>query len=432
MSLIDKILNRKKDIKLQKGVNAIQNIYDESDSKKEATQNAVNKVIEEIQLHPDMPVGSFLKMLQERTDLTDSDLVRIVKQMPDVKSEEATIEAVEKLDLSSEAIREILQDAPVSPITAQQIAKQIPDETIQKKQQAEIEQLLEKQEQEKILAGERKTITELNKLYNSCENINDSVLVEQLADLNLENASPQINEHLKHIIAKKIALNYMQFGGPKLPTMMRIMPAVDMLEQNLPGLIETEYQKAKTDYDEKGKQYHTYGKQEKQMVKQKILENIAKKVAQDFKEIGDINVPQIEQLRNLSPEELKVFIHTVQTFCSDEQLTEYDIDSIQKQLKGETTEELQDLNRMLEKMKSKDRETVIRDFINSLKARENKTPIQKEIDTARSEADKLLSKLPDKEKLDALNIFSATLQEYSKAKNMLKKPNTPSTDDGSR
>ena len=203
MSLIDKILNRKKDIKLQKGVNAIQNIYDESDSKKEATQNAVNKVIEEIQLHPDMPVGSFLKMLQERTDLTDSDLVRIVKQMPDVKSEEATIEAVEKLDLSSEAIREILQDAPVSPITAQQIAKQIPDETIQKKQQAEIKQLLEKQEQEKILAGERKTITELNKLYNSCENINDSVLVEQLADLNLENASPQINEHLKSVIYER-------------------------------------------------------------------------------------------------------------------------------------------------------------------------------------------------------------------------------------
>ena len=128
MSLIDKILKKeqKKEQQLQQGVNAVQTVIEESDSQKEAAHKAVNAAINEIQSHPEMPVGEFLKMIQQNTDLSDSSLVEIIKQIPDVKSEEATVEAVKKVDLASEAITEIIQDAPVTPATAQKIAEQIP------------------------------------------------------------------------------------------------------------------------------------------------------------------------------------------------------------------------------------------------------------------------------------------------------------------
>ena len=64
MNLIDLVykiiprLNKKNSNqdKLKEGVIAVQNVYDESDTKKEANQNAMKMVLETIQSHPDMTV----------------------------------------------------------------------------------------------------------------------------------------------------------------------------------------------------------------------------------------------------------------------------------------------------------------------------------------------------------------------------------------
>ena len=165
MSLIDRILNKeakKKEIKLQQGVNTVQTVIEESDSQKVDSEKAVTAAIEEIQAHPEMPVGEFMKRLQKNTDLTDADLVRIIKQLPDVKSEEATIYAVQATDLSSPKIAEIIEDAPISPNVAQKIVEQIPDEDIQKEQQAKIDKELEEQRIQKALAEEKRIIDTLS------------------------------------------------------------------------------------------------------------------------------------------------------------------------------------------------------------------------------------------------------------------------------
>lgn len=423
MNLIDKIKavlgsNISEEDKLQKGVNAVKNVYDESDSKNEATQNAINRVIEVIQAHPDMPVGEFLKMLQDKTELSDNSLVEIIKQMPDVKSEEATIDAVKKVDLASEAIAEIIQEAPVSPVTAQKIAEQIPDKDIQKKQQAEIEKMLEEEKRQAALEKEKEILSHLTKIYDTCEDLNDNTLVEAINELNIDLSTEKIDEQLKLIIAKKMALDCMKFGGPKLPTMMRIMPAIDMLEANLPFLVEKEYQKVKTEFDEQGKEYHEYDKQEKHMVKIKLLENIAKKVAKDFQEIGDINVPQTEQLKNLSKEELNIFIDTVKKSCHEEQLSEDDIDSIQRQLKGDTVDEWKNLNRMLKKMKPNEREKVVKDFMNLLKSNENKTHAQKKLDESIVNIGIQIKKLPQEKQLDTAKVILDTLEQQQQAISM--------------
>ena len=428
MSLKDKIMTRlnknnsdSEQDKLKKGVVAVQNAYDESETKKEANENAMNTVIETIQAHPEMPVGEFLKMIQQNTDLSDSSLVEIIKQIPDVKSEEATVEAVKKVDLASEAITEIIQDAPVTPATAQKIAEQIPNEEIQKEQQEKIERWAEEEQRKQVLEKENQILSKLTEIYDTCDEINDNKLATMIRDLKIETRTEKIDEKLEHIIAKRVALDCMIFGGPKIRKMAEIMPVVDMLEANLPLLVEKEYKEIKVEYDEQGKKYHPYGEEQKDEVKKLLLENIAKKVAENFEEIGDISVPQIEQLRNLNKEETNIFVKSVQTYCKNGELGEGDIERIQRQLNGDTVEEWENLKRILEKMKNQDREEAVRKFLQELKGNENKTQKQKELDKVIADIGIYIKKMPNEKQLSTAKTIVNALEQQQEAIDMWKK-----------
>ena len=400
--------------RLKKGVVAVQNVYEESETRKEANERAINIIIDTIQAHPDMPVGEFLKMVQENTELSDHSLVEIIKQMPDIKSEKATVDAVKEVDLASEAITEIIQEAPVSPVTAQKLVEQIPDEEIQKEQQAEIERKLKEEEIKKLQEKEEEILSKLNKIYNLCENINDSKLVDEINGIEMSTKTEEINESLKKIIAKKVALDYMKFGGPKLPTMMKVMPATEMLEMNLPDMVEKEYQKVKTVYEEQGRSYHEYNNEGKKLVKKMILENIAKDVAKNFEEIGDISIPPIESLKSLNEDEIKIFINAIKRPGHQIKIENSDIEMVRKQLKGDTVGEWKNLKRMLEKMKIRDRERVVKDFMHILKANEEKTQQQKELDFAISEISTNIKKLPIDKQIECANTIVNTLKQQQK------------------
>ena len=242
MSLIDRILNKeekKKEIKLQQGVNTVQTVIEESDSQKEASEKAVTTAIEEIQTHPEMPVGEFMKRLQKNTDLTDADLVRIIKQLPDVKSEEATIYAVQATDLSSPKIAEIIEDAPISPNVAQKIAEQIPDEDIQKEQQAKIDRELEEQRIQKALA-EEKRIVEYEILKTDFDRR------EKKYHKYDENQEKFVQEQLLSYIAKRSAQTFDQVGDFSLPKSKRFSNLsaedrkffIDRVNDFLPGSLD--------------------------------------------------------------------------------------------------------------------------------------------------------------------------------------------------
>lgn len=381
--------------KIEQGVVAVQNVYDESETKKEANEKAMNIVIDTIQTHSDMPVGEFLKMIQENTDLSDNSLVEIIKQMPNIKSEKATVEAVKKVDLASEAITEIIQEATVSPVIVQELIDQIPDEEIQKKQQAEIEKRIEEEQIKKEKAKENKILSSLEEIYEMCDSINDANLVDKIETLGINTRTEKINEILRNIIAKKVAIDCMKFGGPKLPTMMRIMPAVEMLEVDLPDLAEKEYYKEKTVYDKEGKEYYIYGIEQKKMVKQKILENIAKDVAKNFEEIGDISIPQIESLKNLTEEEMNVFVNTIKHPGRITEIGKEEIEMVEKQLKGGTGGEWKNIKRMLERMRVKDRERVVKEFMQILNDNKNKTEKEKKLDEEIAQIGDCIKKIPD-------------------------------------
>ena len=401
--------------KLQKGVVAVQNVYEESETKKEANERAINIVIDTIQSHPDMPVGEFLKMIQEKTELSDHSLVEIIKQIPDIKSEKATVEAVKKVDLASEAITEIIQEAPVSPGTAQKLAEQIPDEEIQKEQQAEIKRKLKEEEEKKLLEREKEVLSQLNNIYSTCEEMNDSELIDKINGVGINARTEKINDSLKNIIAKKIALDCMKFGGPKLPTMMKIMPATDMLECNLPVVVEKEYQKAKTIYEEKRIEYHEYDEERKKLVKRKILENIAKDVVNNFAEIGDISIPQIESLKNLNDEEINIFTNEIKASGGKIKISKDDVDMVRKQLKGDNIGEWKKLKKILERMKQSERERAVGKFMQILKSNKNKTQSQKELDDTIDDIGTKIRKLPSDKQLETARAICNILEDQYKA-----------------
>ena len=118
--------NDSKPTPLQKTVETVQSVIEETDSEKEiARKKAIDVAVKEIQENKDMPAGKFMQMLQEKTSLTDEDLVTIITQLPDVKSEKATIAAVQSTSLSPENITSIVKEADISLDTAEKIVNEI-------------------------------------------------------------------------------------------------------------------------------------------------------------------------------------------------------------------------------------------------------------------------------------------------------------------
>ena len=422
MSLIDKILKRgskseiKKEIKLQKGVNTVQSIIEETESHEEAAHKAVNAAIEEIQSHPEMPVGEFIKRLQKNTDLSDVDLVKIIKQLPYVKSEEETIEAVEATDLSSQKIAEIIEDAPIGPDVAQKIVEQIPDEDIQKEQQAKIEKELEEQRKQTILKKKNEILNKLSEIYNKCDEIEAPKLVDQINALNIEDRTQEIEKKILDVVAKRVALDCMKYGDPRLKTLTKIIPATEMFEADLPFLAQKEYKTIKSDYDEQGKEYIEYGPKTKELVKKLLIDIIAQKSAETYDEIGDFNIPQTERFQNLSNDDVQSFVDTVQTYS--EEIDKVDSDRLESQLKGESVTGVQDINLMLEKMKPRDKEIAIQNIVELLR---NSNKQENKIDKGIEEIKSKIKSLPTSVQPNTVQIILNVLDEQREAMDMWKK-----------
>ena len=428
MSLIDRILNKeekKKEIKLQQGVNTVQTVIEESDSQKEASEKAVTTAIEEIQTHPEMPVGEFMKRLQKNTDLTDADLVRIIKQLPDVKSEEATVAAVKATDLSSPKIVEIIEDAPISPNVAQKIAEQIPDEDIQKKQQEKIDKELAEQKMQQELEKEKRIIDTLSSFYLYCKNMDDNYLVSEVQKLGIssETITPNIKEKLLSLIAKRTALDCMKYGGPKIATLSKIISLNedmidDMFSENLPQLVKNEYEILKPDFDKQSKHYHKYDESQEKFVQEQLLSYIAKKSAKNFEQVGDFSLPKSKRFSHLSEEDKSFFIERVDDFSKDS-LDSTSKDILIRQLNGETLK-LQTINNKLEKMDGKSQLIAmqkISDVINST-LDNSKSPAEEKIDEDLDYIKSTIKQLPISQQLVVTKAIrnALTNQKFLKSK----------------
>lgn len=413
MEILKKILknNNPQSDKMHERIENVQSVIEESSLEKdEARNNAINLALDLIKKHSDMSLADFMQMLQQDTSLTDNDLATIIIQLPKIKSEKDVITAVQSTSLPSETIATIATEANIGPDTAEKIVNEIDDEDIQKKQQA-------------IIAAEREhqILSKLSSIYTKCDNIEVPKLVELIEELDIKDYTTDINKKLMAIISKRTALDCMKFGAPRLPTLTRIISAEDMFEADLPFLAFSDYKSLKVKFDDNNKKYIEFTESTKKLIRERILEEIAKKTAETYDSTGNFFLPQTEGFKKLSTEDITTFEKTVKTHSQD--FDKAASRRLRRQLNGEAATELHDLNKMLEKMNSAKRDLALQKIVTLLQNDflDGKTSCHNdELSDTLSEIELAIRKLPQKNQLPAAQTILETLNQRNKATLLLK------------
>ena len=217
--------------------------------------------------------------------------------------------------------------------------------------------MVEEEQTRRTKAKEDSILSQLSKIYNSCDSLEDTAIVELISQLNIENRTKNISDKIMDIVAKRTALDCMKYGTPRLPTLTKLVSSLDMFETNLPFLAQKEYKTISKEYDSKGKNYRQFDDSEKELIRNSLIEDIAKKSAQTFDELGTFNIPQTQRFKTLDKDDIELFVHTVKTYSNE--LSPEDTKRLSRQLKGEKGASLSDVSSQLEKMSPGTRDSVL-------------------------------------------------------------------------
>lgn len=411
MNILEKIFknNNPQPDPIHERVENVQSVIEETDAEKEmARKKAVEVSLKLIEEHPDMPIGTFMQMLQDETSLTDNDIANIIKQLADIKSEKAVVTAVKSTSLSSETIATIATEANISPDTAEKIVKEIEDEDIQK-------------EQQKLIAEERERqiLNELSNIYTKCKQIEYHKLQELINSIQEKNAqfiTQDIHEKIMSIVAKRAALDCMSFGDARIYPLTQIVSSEEMFEKDLPSMAFNEYKILKGEFDSEHKKYKEFTSETKETFHNALLEDIAKTSAKNYDAVGDFSLPQTDKFKRLSQNDINFFIKAVSINGQD--IDKAALKRLKRQLNGEAAKELQDLNAMLKKMKPQDRDIAIQNFVNLLRTGQIANQVSKpssELDKTIKDIETNIKKLPQKNQLAAAQTILDTLHQRNEA-----------------
>lgn len=319
---IEKLFNRQD--KTTKVVNQIDEVYKrslEDDEIKDAEQSAAQKVIEYVRKNPENAT-EILKGILEKEEIPN-------------KVFEKTATTISKLDeISDKIIPKAVADSEVD-VPDQIIENIIENGDVNRKEKIELINNLENEE-----LKQKQVEEELKQIYENCSDTNESELVHKLEMTKIVQKNSSIRKLEQAIIAKKMAINYKRFGGTKISTLARYLSEEEMIEINFPEMVYEEYKKI-SEKDEKNKV-------DKSNLKVQILEEIAKKVANNYQEIGDFVIPQSRNMTQLTKKEEDKFIKAIETYVR-KKLRGTDITSIRDQIRGRDAN--MQLKQYMEKMR---------------------------------------------------------------------------------
>lgn len=396
---------------MEQKVETVQAVIDETNESDEiAHQKAIQVALEQIRNDPDMNTGKFAKMLLENSSFTSSDIQTLVIEIVKKDKEKSALKIVQETPLSTSQIQKIVEKAPVSLDTAEEMIKEIPDENIQQK------------EQEKInIEREQKTLKELSKLYESCDDIESNKILDLINTLNIQDHTPNVQKKLISIVAKRAALDCMKYGVCRYEPLSNIVSSEELFEAELPDLVNLEYKRLKVNYDDNKKSYYQFTPERKQVIHEKILEDLAKKSAKTFNSLSDFGIPKTDKFKNLSEADIKFFIEKVKVYSPN--ISKAALKRLSRQLNGETVAELHDLNRILEKMNSKNRDIVVQNIISGI----IDESLLKGVPSSTSNLDKILfsinaqiKSLPKEEQIPIAQTIKDTLNERQKSLKFVK------------
>lgn len=310
--------------KTTKVVNQIDEVYKKSledDEIKDAEQSAAQKVIEYVRKNPENAT-EILKGILEKEEIPN-------------KVFEKTATTISKMDeIPDKIIPKAVADSEVD-VPDQIIENIIENGDVNRKEKIELINNLENEE-----LKQKQVEEELKQIYENCSDTNESELVHKLEMTKIVQKNSSIRKLEQAIIAKKMAINYKRFGGTKISTLARYLSEEEMIEINFPEMVYEEYKKI-SEKDEKNKV-------DKSNLKVQILEEIAKKVANNYQEIGDFVIPQSRNMTQLTKKEEDKFIKAIETYVR-KKLRGTDITSIRDQIRGRDAN--MQLKQYMEKMR---------------------------------------------------------------------------------
>ena len=248
---------------------------------------------------------------------------------------EKTATTISKMDeIPDKIIPKAVADSEVD-VPDQIIENIIENGDVNRKEKIELINNLENEE-----LKQKQVEEELKQIYENCSDTNESELVHKLEMTKIVQKNSSIKKLEQAIIAKKMAVNYKRFGGTKISTLSRYLSEEEMIEINLPEMVYEEYKKI-SEKDEKNKV-------DKSNLKVQILEEIAKKVANNYQEIGDFVIPQSKNMTQLTRKEEDKFIKAIETYVR-KKLKGTDVTSIRDQIRGRDAN--MQLKQYIEKMR---------------------------------------------------------------------------------
>lgn len=240
--------------------------------------------------------------------------------------------------------------------------------------------------------------------YTTCEKIKGSDLVEELKLLQRKTESKEIHTIIKQVLARKAAIEWRRSGSTRVASIAQVISPEEMLEEDFPQLVGTEFEDVKTKKEYQGIKEYEYGEEDLQNL---ILSEIAKKVAGIYNRVEIIDVPQLEKMKELTEKQEESFVSQVMQYVKEELREKLEVEKIKKQVRGIEIDELGELRELVEKIPEKDR----KEYINMLKAliqNGKEEPLDVEVET---ELEHLRDELKDLKTEDAVEILEDTRAE---------------------
>lgn len=408
--ILKKAFGKTEKAKLMESIEAVKDTYNEAETKKEAIQNAVDRIVREIKTSPNMPVIEFLKMIQKEENLSNDIIVEVTKQILDIKPEKTAIEIVEKIDLPSKDILKIIKLPDVSLEAAKKMAEEIPDEVLQKQER----QRLDKIERERREAAKAKKETEIKKQlrekYKTCERIKGSDLVEELKLLERKTESKEIHTIIKQVLARKAAIEWRRSGSARVASIAQVIPPEEMLEKDFPQLVGMEFEEVKTKKEYQGPKEYEYREEDLQNL---ILSEIAKNVADIYNRVGIIDMPQLEKMKELTEQQEEGFISEIQQYVDAKKRKALDIEKIKKEFRGIEIDELGELRELVEKVPEKDRGEIIRTLKSTIQSKKEE-PLDPEVENQLAHLRDELKHLKEEDAIEILEDTRAEVKDRRK------------------
>ena len=367
-----------------------------------------------------MSAMDFFKMIYKSEDLPNAVMTEIIMKLFNNNEENMAVKAVEEIDLPSQAVAYIARENPdLSYEASQRIVDQIKDEDLQDEEAKRIK-----------LDQEKSTLSELQEIEDECTNLEMNELITRLKEVEMPFVTDRIQDKINHIVAKETAFNCMKFGGPRLEGMFQFFSAEDMLENNFVQMVKKEYDTMKKDFEEKGISFENLGhsvangrsvkykEYKPEDIKRLILEKIAKNVAKNIDEVGEIIIPQLEKLSTLSAEEKQVFIDSINNFCQEE-LDENDIVKIERQMQGEHKAEMEDLINMLEKLPRQKKDLYVESFVEQINTGRIKNRQENELSNAVAKFLTQIDGMPTADATKVVNSMTDILKERKQARQLI-------------